>query len=71
MSSVVLYTALGPDGHSPVYRYVGMPVAVVATVVLIHTGYSNQDDPVLAQGGDAPPPQGLASHREKQHRPAE
>ena len=46
LGSVVLYMALGPDGHSLLYRYVGMPVAVVATVVLIHTGYSNQHGPV-------------------------
>ncbi|GAW49875.1 MULTISPECIES: acyltransferase family protein [unclassified Nocardioides] len=35
------YALLGPDAHSPVYRYVGIPLAVLATVVLIHTGYSN------------------------------
>jgi peptidoglycan/LPS O-acetylase OafA/YrhL len=35
------YALLGPDAHSPVYRCVGIPLAVLATVVLIHTGYSN------------------------------
>jgi len=36
---------LGPDGHSPVYRYVGLPVAVGAAVVLIHTGYAGPGGP--------------------------
>lgn len=44
--AIGLYSLLGPDAHSPVYRYVGVPLAVLATVVLIHTGYSNADGPV-------------------------
>lgn len=39
--AVATYAVLGPDGASPVYRYVGVPVAVVAAVVLIRTGYSS------------------------------
>jgi peptidoglycan/LPS O-acetylase OafA/YrhL len=46
LGCVILYTALGSDGHGLVYRYVGLPLAVVAAVVLIHTGYSNPDGPV-------------------------
>ncbi|MGN6128732.1 MAG: acyltransferase family protein [Nocardioidaceae bacterium] len=33
------YALLGPGGHSWVYRGVGIPLAVVATAVLIATGY--------------------------------
>lgn len=36
------YSLLGPDGSSPVYRYVGVPVAVVAGVVLVMTGYTDR-----------------------------
>jgi peptidoglycan/LPS O-acetylase OafA/YrhL len=46
LGGVVLYTAVGPDGHDHVYRYVGLPLAVVATVVLIHTGYAHPRGPV-------------------------
>jgi peptidoglycan/LPS O-acetylase OafA/YrhL len=42
LAGVAAYAGLGPDGHSPLYRYVGIPVAVVAAVVLIHTGYAEQ-----------------------------
>jgi peptidoglycan/LPS O-acetylase OafA/YrhL len=46
VTAIGLYALLGPDAHSLAYRYVGVPLAVLATVVLIHTGYSNQDGPV-------------------------
>jgi peptidoglycan/LPS O-acetylase OafA/YrhL len=46
LTAIAVYSMLGPDAHSLVYRYVGVPLAVLATVVLIHTGYSNQDGPV-------------------------
>lgn len=46
LAAVVAYTLLGPDGGSPVYRYVGVPLAVAAGVVLIHTGYGGQHGPV-------------------------
>lgn len=46
LGALALYTLLGPDGHGLAYRYVGMPAAVVAAVVLIHTGYSNPEGPV-------------------------
>ena len=35
-----------PAAHSPLYRYVEVPVVVLATVVLIYTGYSNAGGPV-------------------------
>ena len=41
LAAIAAYALLGPAAHSPVYRYVGVPVAVLATVVLIHAGYSN------------------------------
>jgi len=34
-------TVFAPAAHSPLYRYVEVPVAALATVVLIHTGYGN------------------------------
>lgn len=46
LTAVAAYSLLGPDGSSPVYRYVGVPVTVLAAVVLIHTGYSDQGGPV-------------------------
>ena len=46
LGGIVGYTVLGPDGHSLLYRYVGMPLAVIATVVLIHTGYRSRHSPV-------------------------
>ena len=42
LAAVAAYALLGPDGHSPLYRFVGVPVAVVSAVVLIHTGYGDQ-----------------------------
>ena len=44
LAAVALYTVLGSDGHDPLYRLVGIPAAVVATVVLIHTGRARHDD---------------------------
>ena len=44
--AVAAYALLGPDGHSPLYRYVGIPLAVAAAVVLIHTGYGAPTGPV-------------------------
>ena len=46
LAAVAAYAVLGPDGHSPLYRYVGIPLAVAAAVVLIHTGYGAQAGPV-------------------------
>ena len=40
------YTLLGAGGHSWLYRGVGVPLAVAATGVLIHTGYRNPDGAV-------------------------
>lgn len=46
LAAVATYALLGPDGHSPLYRYLGIPVAVAAAVVLIRTGYSDRDSAV-------------------------
>ncbi|GAB3199873.1 hypothetical protein GCM10027062_17750 [Nocardioides hungaricus] len=46
LTAVAAYSLLGPDGASPVYRYLGVPVAVLAAVVLIHTGYRDRGGPV-------------------------
>jgi peptidoglycan/LPS O-acetylase OafA/YrhL len=40
------YTLLGPHASSSLYRYLGVPVTVLATVMLMYVGYSNQDGPV-------------------------
>lgn len=44
--AVAAYSLLGPDGSSLLYRYVGVPVAVLAAVVLIRAGYGDQSGPV-------------------------
>ena len=46
LAAVAAYALLGPDGHSPVYRYVGLPLGVGAAVVLIHSGYDVAAGPV-------------------------
>jgi peptidoglycan/LPS O-acetylase OafA/YrhL len=46
LTAVTAYAVLGRDGHDLLYRWVGVPVAVLATVVLIHTGYASADGPV-------------------------
>ena len=46
LAAVTAYAVLGRDGQDLLYRYVGVPVAVLATVVLIHTGYAASDGPV-------------------------
>jgi peptidoglycan/LPS O-acetylase OafA/YrhL len=46
LGGVAAYSLLGADGSSAAYRYVGVPVAVLAAVVLIHTGYSGPGGPV-------------------------
>ncbi|HEY0948587.1 acyltransferase [Nocardioides sp.] len=46
LAAVTAYAVLGRDGHDLLYRYVGVPVAVLATVVLIHTGYASSEGPV-------------------------
>lgn len=40
------YVLLAPNAFSPVYRYLGIPVAVLATLILIYVGYSNEAGPV-------------------------
>ncbi len=46
LGAVALYSLLGPDGHSPLYRWVGVPLTVGATLVLVHAGYRTPDGPV-------------------------
>lgn len=46
LAALSAYVVLGPDGKEPLYRLAGVPVAVVATVLLIHTGYGNQQGAV-------------------------
>ena len=41
LAVLAAYVVLGPDGHAMLYRLVGVPVAVGATVLLIHAGYGN------------------------------
>jgi peptidoglycan/LPS O-acetylase OafA/YrhL len=40
LAALAAYALLGPDGHSVLYRLVGVPVAVAAAVVLIRSGYA-------------------------------
>ena len=44
--AVAAYSLVGTDGSSPVYRYLGVPIAVVAGVVLIRAGYADVTGPV-------------------------
>jgi peptidoglycan/LPS O-acetylase OafA/YrhL len=46
LAALGLYSLLAPSALSPLYRFVGVPVAVLASVVLIYTGYSNRGGPV-------------------------
>jgi peptidoglycan/LPS O-acetylase OafA/YrhL len=39
-------TVFAPAAHSPLYRFLEVPLVALATVVLIHTGYSQADGPV-------------------------
>ncbi|MCW2762630.1 MAG: acyltransferase [Marmoricola sp.] len=41
LATICVYTLVGPTAESFTYRYVGVPVTVLATVVLIIAGYSN------------------------------
>lgn len=51
LAAVAAYSLLGPDGASPLYRYVGVPVAVAAGVVLIQAGHRLLGHPWLATVG--------------------
>jgi peptidoglycan/LPS O-acetylase OafA/YrhL len=53
LAALAAYTLFAPSALSPVSRYLGVPMTVLATVVLIHCGYSNPSGPV----------QRLLSHR--------
>jgi peptidoglycan/LPS O-acetylase OafA/YrhL len=46
LSALAAYVLLGPPSHSDLYRWVGIPVAVAATVVLIRSGYAGGRGPV-------------------------
>jgi peptidoglycan/LPS O-acetylase OafA/YrhL len=41
LAVVPLYSLVGADGGSPLYRFVGVPATVVATAILIQHGYAN------------------------------
>jgi peptidoglycan/LPS O-acetylase OafA/YrhL len=43
LAVVPLYSLVGADGGSPLYRFVGVPATVVATAVLIQHGYADAD----------------------------
>ena len=44
--AIAAITVFAPAAHSPLYRYVEVPVVTLATVVLIYTGYSAAGGPV-------------------------
>jgi peptidoglycan/LPS O-acetylase OafA/YrhL len=46
LAALAAYTLLAPGAASPVYRLVGIPVAVLATATLIVAGYSGSAGPV-------------------------
>nr|WP_162529719.1 acyltransferase [Nocardioides caldifontis] len=46
LTLLVLYVVLGPDSDSPVYRLVGVPLAVTTCLVLVAGGYSATPGPV-------------------------
>lgn len=45
LAAIAAYALLGADGHSPVYGFVGIPVGVAATLVLVHHGYAGGAGP--------------------------
>jgi peptidoglycan/LPS O-acetylase OafA/YrhL len=44
--ALAAYTLFAPSALSPVSRYLGAPMTVLATTVLVYTGYSNPGGPV-------------------------
>ncbi len=46
MGGICAYAVLGPAGHNPLYRYLGIPVAVLGTTVLIRAAYDEGRGPV-------------------------
>jgi peptidoglycan/LPS O-acetylase OafA/YrhL len=46
LAAVGAITVFAPAAHSPLYRFVEVPVVALATVVLIYTGYSQSDGAV-------------------------
>ena len=42
LAAICLYAVAGPQAHHPLYRYVGIPVAVLGTVVLILAAYAER-----------------------------
>jgi peptidoglycan/LPS O-acetylase OafA/YrhL len=48
LAVLCLYVLLGPESDSSMYRWVGVPLAVAATLVLIRSGYSAAGGPVHA-----------------------
>ena len=46
LAAIACYALLGSDGDTALYRWVGVPVAVLATLVLIRNGYGDRGSPV-------------------------
>ena len=46
LGAIVGYALIGPGAMTDGYRFVGMPVVVLATAVLIHAGYGHPQSPV-------------------------
>jgi peptidoglycan/LPS O-acetylase OafA/YrhL len=44
--AIVVITLLAPAADSPFYRWVEVPVTVLATLVLVHSGHTRPDGPV-------------------------
>lgn len=45
LAALGVWVLFGPGGASPLYRWVGIPLTVVATVTLIHAGYGTPGGP--------------------------
>ena len=46
VAAIAAITLFAPAAHSPLYRYVEIPVTVLATLTLIVAGYSSNGGPV-------------------------
>jgi peptidoglycan/LPS O-acetylase OafA/YrhL len=45
---IAAYMVLGPEESGPAFRWVGMPLAVLGTVVIIRHGYEQRAGPIVA-----------------------
>ena len=43
LAAIGFITVFAPAAHNPLYRWAEVPITVLATVVLIHTGYGNPE----------------------------